>query len=86
MALSLTITFGAPCAGGNHFIATVTLTPGGARSFEFTRADLAEAVTPEERDTFARLLLRAYGAQLAGQTLLQMKTAIEAKTLNLTVS
>lgn len=87
MALTLKFTVGAPCTGGNHFAITATPTPGTARTFQYTRAEMLEAITSDELETFARVLARLYRTQLAGNaTPVQIKTAIEAKTLDLTVA
>ena len=86
MALTLRLSIGTPCSGGNHFAVTGIPTPGVARAFDFTRQELRSPVLPDEMETFARVLIRLYANQLNGQTPAQMKTAIEAKTLDLTVS
>ena len=85
MALTLNFTFSATCSGGNHFTATATFTPGGTDVYQISRAEIAQASTPEERRIGALVILRSAANQLPGQTQAQWKTKIEAKTYNLTV-
>ena len=86
MALTAQFSFGAPCAGDNHIPVTLVVTPGADVSFTVTKAEINVPLTSEDKETFARLLLRAYRAQLSGSTAAQIKTAVEAKTLDLTVT
>ena len=88
MALEAQFTISAACSGGNHFTATLNLTPGGAVTVgAIHRADILAPVTQEEREIFARVLLHVYARQLAGtSTAAQIKAAIEAKVLDLTVA
>lgn len=89
MALSLVITIGTPCSGGNHFPITGTLAGAfsAVRTIPFTRQDIGVPVTDDDIEVFMRVLIRLYRNQLAGNaTPAQIKAAIEAKTLDLTVS
>ena len=86
MALTLTFTFTSPCAGGNHFNATGTLSSGQKRTLALQKSDLVVAPTLDEVDAFLSVLLKLYSRQLSGQTATAMATAITAKTLDLTVT
>jgi len=86
MALSLTLSIGAPCAGDGHFSVTADLTPGGQVTMPVHKAALLEAPTIAEVEAFVRVLLRLYVRQMAGTSAAQIKAALEAKTLDLTVT
>ena len=87
-ATTITYSFGPLCAGGNHIEVTATLTDDGVVSkikFPLTIADLKDAPTKEENINAALIVLRLMVKQMSGNTLLQIKNAIEAKTVDLTV-
>jgi len=89
VALPLNLTIGTPCSGGNHFPLTGTLagTIAQARTYAFTKQEMAAPITDEEIETYIRVTAKLERNQLpANATPAQIKTAIEAKTLNLTVS
>lgn len=86
MALNLTYSFGTLCSGGNHLTVTATLTPGGSMAFPTEIGEIKRASTAEEKRTAALVILRLLVEQIANQTNAQIKAAIEAKTVNLTVS
>lgn len=88
MALSLNFTFGAPCSGGNHVPVTAALTGAITRSraITVTREELLAVPTTEEADTAIAVIIRLLIAPLATKTNANIKTAIEAKTINLTVT
>ena len=86
MALTLNLTFGSACSGGGHFSATGTLSSGQSRTLALTKGELHVAPTSDEIEAFLSVLLKLYVRQLAGTTAAQIKTALEAKTLNLTVA
>lgn len=86
MALTLAFTVGSACSGDGHFSATCTLSTGQKRTLHLVKSDLRRVPTDDELDAFLRVLLVLYTRQLAGTTAAQIKTAIEAKTLNLTVT
>lgn len=84
----MTITFriGPPCPGGNHFDVTTTLNPGGSFVLPFSKEDLKAALTADEREATVRVLLKLLVRQLLTATPAQLKTAIEGKTIDLSVS
>lgn len=86
MALSLTLVFGTPCGANQHVSVTGTLSSGQSRTIPITVGDVGVGATAEQLEGFAYVLLKLYRAQMPGATLAQLKTSIEAKTLNLTVS
>lgn len=87
MALSLSMTFGTPCAGGHHIPLTATLTGAINRSTTVTldRPTLLGPPAPEEVHSAVEVLVRLMVAQLAVKTPANIKSKVEAKTLNLTV-
>lgn len=88
MALSLAYTFGAPCPGGEHVTVTASLTGAITRNdaFNVDRATLLTPVTAEEGRMVEMALLRLLIAQLANRTNANIKSVIEAKIINLTVT
>lgn len=86
MALSLALAFGTPCGANQHVTVTGTLSSGQSRVIQIRVADVSIPATLEQLESFAYVLLKLYRAQMPGATLAQLKTSIEAKTLNLTVS
>lgn len=88
MALSLNFTFGTPCSGGSHVPVTADLTGAITRSrtTTVTREELLSVPTLEESDTAIAVLVRLLIAQLSTKTNANIKTVIEAKTINLTVT
>jgi len=86
MALTLAFSIGAPCEGGNHVRVTVTPSAGAPVVLDVAKDDLKAAVSEEDKEAFARVLLRLMARQLTGSTAAQIKAAIEAKTVNLTVT
>lgn len=85
MALALTLSVGVPCAGDGHFSVTAMLTPGGSRTLRVTKDALRDAVSPDDMEAFVRALLRLYVRQIGGTSAAQIKAALEAKVLDLTV-
>ena len=87
MALSLNFTFGAPCEGGNHVPLTAALTGviTRSRTVVVTREELLAVPSTEDADAAIAVLVRLLIAQLATKTNANIKTVIEAKTINLTV-
>lgn len=87
MALTLNFTFGTPCASGGHIPVTATL--AGAISAAWTttvrRESLIDGPTSEERQSAVEVLLRLLIQQLANKTPGNVKTKIEATTIDLTV-
>jgi hypothetical protein len=87
MALTLTVQVTPACGGDNHLNLTGTLSTGQSRTLRgLTKAALREKPTDEELDSFILVLCMFYIRQLAGTSATQIKAAIEAKTLNLTVT
>lgn len=86
MALTVQFSIGTPCAGDGHIPVTLLVTPGADVSFIASKADLKVPLTADEKEIFARLLLRAYVAQMSGTTAAAIKTAVEAKNLNLDIT
>ena len=86
MALTLTFTLGAPCAGDNHFGVRATIVETGQKiDVPLVKSEIKQALTADEAQTFVALLMRLFVHQVSG-TAAQIKTAIEAKMLDLTVS
>ena len=86
MALTLTFTLGAPCAGDNHFGVRATIVETGQKiDVPLVKSDIKQALTADEAQTFVALLMRLFVRQLSGSTAAQIKTAIEMKSLDLTV-
>lgn len=85
MALTLTVAISAACTGGNHFAATATLSSGQSRTLDLVKGEVRTAPTDADLDAFLSVLIRLYCRQLVGTTAAQIKTALEAKVLNLTV-
>lgn len=87
MALTGQFSIGAPCAGDNHFPVTLVVTPGAdVGPFSMSKQEAKTAPSLDEREVFARLLLRFSVAQMAGSTAAQIKTAVEATLFNFTVT
>lgn len=88
MALSLNFTFGTPCAGSNHVPVTVVLTGAinRSRTIQTDRATLTAAPTPDDVQTAMEVLLRLLITQLANKSNANIKTVVEAKTVDLTVT
>lgn len=85
MALTAQFSIGTPCAGDGHFPVTLVVTPGADVTFQATKVEAKTALTAEDKEVFARLLLRAYVTQMAGSTVTAIKTSVEAKVLDLSV-
>lgn len=85
MALTARFTFTPACAGGNHWDASLDFTPGPTVTVAVNKAVITEPVTAEDREQFARILLKAARAQNPTATAAQLKTAVEAKVWDLTV-
>ena len=87
MALTITFAVGPACSGGNHFDITATAAPSGRqRVVHVTKPDLRTPLSLQEQDQLIELLLRAMVPQMSGQTPANIKAALEAKTVNLTLS
>lgn len=86
MALTLAFAIGSPCAGDGHFTVTVNPTPGASVVLTRDKATYRRALTVEERVQFAEYLVRLLVQQLAGNTAAAIKTAIEAKVVDLSVT
>lgn len=87
MPLTVTFAVGPPCSGGNHFDITATAQPSGATVVvHVTKPDLRVALSAPERELLVNLSLRAMVNQMTGQTPAQIKAALEAKTLDLTLT
>lgn len=87
MALTLHFTFGAPCSGGNHVPVTATLSGDISRSrtVVMTRGQITANPTADEMDATVEVLLKLLIVQLTNKTNANIKTVVEAKTLDLTV-
>jgi len=87
VALTLTFTLGIPCAGDNHFGVRATIVETGQKiDVPLVKSEIKQALTADEAQTFVALLMRLFVRQLSGSTAAQIKAAIEAKTLDLTVT
>ena len=87
MALTLTFTLGIPCAGDNHFGVRATIVETGQKiDVLLAKPDLKAPLTKDDIQTFVVLLMRLFVSQMSGSTAAQIKAAIEAKALDLTVT
>ena len=87
MALTLTFKLSAPCAGNNHFgVRAIVVETGQKIDVPLVKSEVKQALTLDEAQTFVTLLMRLFARQLAGSTAAQITAAIEAKTLDLTVT
>ena len=87
MALTLTFQIGAPCAGDNHFGVRAIVTQTGQKiDVLLATPDLKAPLTKDDIQTFVVLLMRLFVSQMSGSTAAQIKAAIEAKALDLTVT
>lgn len=87
MALTITFAVGPACSGGNHFDITATAAPSGVQAVvHVTKPDLRTPLSPAEHVLIVNLMLRAMVAQMSGQTPANIKAALEAKTVNLTLN
>lgn len=87
--MALTAVFDIGNTGGGacgHFPADLDFTPGPTVSERYTLTEIDEAVSTEERRIFARILLKMARQQNPTATLGQLRTAIEAKTWDFTVT
>jgi hypothetical protein len=85
MPLMIAFEVGAPCAGDGHFTVTVDPTPGAPVVLTRDKSVYRRALDAEERMRFAEYLIRLLVQQLAGSSAAAIKTAIEAKIVDLTV-
>lgn len=87
MALTLNFTFGAPCSGGNHVPVTATLTGAVSRTrtVTLTRDVITSPPTDDEVQATIECLLRLLVRQLTNKANSNIKTAVEAKVIYLTV-
>lgn len=86
MALTGQFAVVAVCPGDGHFTITLAVTPGADVTFTTTKVEAKTPLTVEDKEVFARLLLRASVGQMAAEaTGAQIKTAIEAKVFDFTV-
>jgi len=87
MALSLTFSFGAPCATGEHFPVTATLTGAvnKSKTVAASRDILTNPPSADDVDAAVIVLLRLLILQLSNKANANVKTVVEAKTINLTV-
>ena len=85
MALTLSFQVSAACAGGNHFGVRTTIMQTAQRiDVPLTRQDF-KAPTADEYAEYVRVLMNIFAQQMPSATTAQMKTAVEAKLLDLTV-
>lgn len=87
MAYTVGFTVGTPCAGDSHIPVTATRVENTAQTITITvtKAQATAALTAQERIDFMTLLVRFLLSQGSGATGAQLKTAIEAKVVNLTL-
>lgn len=90
MAVTLSFTFGPICAGGNHSSVAATLNFNGTiktMTWPIQKPDLLVQLSAGEYQDCAEVLLRIMVRQLLGtDTAAQIAAAIQAKTIDLTVS
>lgn len=86
MPLSLNFQIGTPCSAGTHAPVTVVVTPGTDYDTYFDKDELLQPITDEEKRIVARILLKLMINQISNGTNAQIKSAIEAKTINLSVN
>ncbi len=83
---TLAFSVGAPCEGGNHFPITVTRVETGQQAvIARTKAEYRAPLNADERQQLAELLVRAMVPQMVGSGALAIKTALEAKIVDLTL-
>lgn len=87
MAFTVGFTVGAPCAGDNHFPVTATRVevPAQTLTITITKSQATAALSAQERIDFLTLLVRFLLSQGGSATGAQLKAAIEAKVVNLTL-
>ena len=80
---AMTFAVSSPCSGDNHF--TVTATVGGKPyPLPLAKGELLDPVSDDEACRAILTLLRWMGPQLADRSAANIKTRLEAKTLDLT--
>lgn len=88
MAFNITFDVGTPCPGGSHAPVTIQRVENTAQNLtidvSFTEARTPLSVT--EREQFARGLVRLLCSQGSAGTNAQVRTALEATSVNLTLS
>lgn len=87
MALTLNFSFGQPCGAGNHVDLTMSLSGviNRSRVIPINRRDLLDALTDEELQATATVLVRLMLAQLGNKSAANLKQQVEAKMIDLTV-
>ena len=85
MALTAQFTIAAACSGGNHFSATLTFSNGQSVTIPLNRQVVRDPITAEDAEAFAKVIFRMFARQMTGTSAAALKTAIEAKVLDLTV-
>lgn len=88
MAYTVTFTVGTQCTGGGqHWPVTGTRVENTAQNLTVTvtKAQATAALTAQERAEFFTLLIRFLLSQGAAGTNAQLKTALQAKTVDLTL-
>ncbi len=88
MALLINFSFSQPCSAANHIQVTVTLKGAlnATRTLPLERRDLISPMSPEDIESAVKTLLKLMILQLGNSSVLSMKTSIEAKTLDFTVT
>lgn len=71
--MNLTLRITEVCAGGEHV--TVTVTGDASMTARLSVAEIREPLSAEDKETFVRVLLRAYAQ---GKTKAQVKAGLQA--------
>lgn len=67
-----TVTFSpaVPCAGGDHYTSEISLNGNPVATIVFSRADMRESISQEDRETAAKVIARV---RAQGKTLNQVR-------------
>lgn len=87
MAFNITFDVGTPCGGGSHAPVTIQRVENAAQNLTVTVGftEARQPLTATEREQFALMLVRLLCSQGSAGTNAQVRTALEAKTVDLTL-
>jgi len=87
MALSLGISFSAPCSLGEHFRVTATLSGAinKSRSFDGSREKVLTPPSDEDIEAAVYVFLKLMVLQLSNKSNLNIRNVVQAKSIDLTV-
>lgn len=87
MAYTVTFDVGTPCPSGNHAPITVTrVETGQSLTTQIDRTQAQTPLTMQEREELTVMLVRLLCSQAGNATAVQLRNAVEATTLNLTLA